>query len=173
MQVTLNAIDWEQLVAHQSAERYFELAMEDEVELDSVSCYEHMDWGDSAMYYFSLARVLEHLITVADKKTASHLKNGLCKIIAESGHPDEFKMSDASEGCYMLSMSPSTVRKIRGHIDKLDLQHCLELLKENPAPGEDRLMDELDDIFKPLVRQYTAMVYIAASRAYGLMGHCG
>ena len=73
----------------------------------------------------------------------------------------------------MLSMSPAAVKEAREHVDALDLQRCMELLHEDPAPGEERIMDDLDGIFVGLIRQYSAMVYVAASRNYGLLGHCG
>lgn len=173
MQVSLAAIDWEQLIGFGTAEEYLEKEFNGEVEVEGVSCYEEMHWGDSAICYFGVACVLKHLTGKADAETAAHLNGGLCKVIAENNHPDEFEMSQASEGCYMLSMSPSTVKEVKAHIDATDLEYCKSILRDNPAPEEKEIQEDLEDTFTWVINQYTEMVNVAASRNLGLLMHCG
>lgn len=171
MQVSVKAVNWEQLVAFGSAGNYLDSELEAESELiDCVSCYDYTDWGDSAVCYFRVASALDHLIDVADQNTAVHLKHGLGKVIAENGHPDDFQMYEISEGHCMLSMSPSTVKEVQAHIGTIDLRHCISMFKEYPVPGEE---EGFGEIFLWVTKQYIEMVNLAAEKNYGLLAHCG
>lgn len=175
MQVTLDAVDWEQLTSFCTAEKFLEWfqELEDENEFRTISCYGHGWASDSASQYFGVAAALEHLSVISDSDTAVHLREGIQKLIAESSQIDEFGMTQESDGCYWISACPVAVAKIKAHIDAVDFQQCVDLLTTHPPPDEDEIITNPDEMFLSFIEQHSRMVNIAVSNGYGLLGHCG
>ncbi len=175
MQVTLDAIDWTKLTSFPSSGDFFEWLdeLEDVDGFAEISCYDQGWDSDSAIQYFEVAGVLEHLAENCDEGTALHLREGIQKLISEEGHVDEFGVSEESEGLYWISASPEEVKGIKSHIDALDLRACADLLLKNPPPDADDILADLDGMFISYIKQHSRMVDAAVSHGYGLLGHCG
>jgi hypothetical protein len=174
MQVSLDAIDWEQLTSFGTMEKFLGwfYELDDENEFRKISCYGNGWSSDSAIEYFQVAEVLQHLTTIANAQTVEHLNNGIRLLIAENSHIDEFKTGDSSDGCYWISASPSSVQKLKSHVDALDLNQCIALLKARPL-SDAKIMAELDGMFVPFIKQHSKMIDLAVANNYGLLGHCG
>jgi hypothetical protein len=175
MQVSLDAIDWIQLTNFSSPDEFLEwyFDLEDEGEFRSLSCYDNGWDSDSAMQYFEVASALKHLADTSPPEKATHLREGIMKLIAESGHIDEFLLTEPSEGCYWISASPESVASMKNHLDAVDLQDCAASLRNNPPKDADEIMSDLDEMFISFVEQHRRMVDLAVSKGYGLLGHCG
>lgn len=175
MQVTLNAIDWNQLTQFSSAVEFLEwyYALEDEAEFRSLCCYDYGWESDSARQYCEVAYLLKHLASNSPVEMAEHLREGVMKLLADDGHIDEFAMLDPSGGCYWISSSPSSVSSIKVHFDATNLRECVATLRENPPADAEETMSDLDGLFVAFIEQHRRMVDLAASRGYGLLGHCG
>lgn len=174
MQVSLDAVDWAKLTSFPSPAEFLEWydELEDESEFGEVSCYDR-PWSDSAHQYMAVAEVIDHLISISDPETSGHLRQGIRRLVCESGQVDELGMGAATEGCTWISASPETTATIKGHIDAVDLDHCVALLRGRPAPVADEIMAELDAMFVDFIAQHARMVDTAVSLGYGLLGHCG
>jgi hypothetical protein len=175
MQVSLDAIDWSQLTSFPSPEEFLEwyYDLEDEEQFRSLSCYDKGWHSDSVIQYFEVASALKHLAATSLPERATHLREGIMKLIAENGQVDEFSLAEPSEGCYWISASPASVATIKTHLDAVDLQDCAASLRANPPEGADELMSELNDMFISFIEQHRRMIDLAASKGYGLLGHCG
>ena len=175
MQVSLDAIDWEQLISFPSAAEFLEwyYDLEDEEKFRRLSCYDHGWRSDSAIQYFEVAGVLEHLAAISEAETSKHLREGVQRLIAESDQIDEFAMCEPSEGCYWISACPATVVIIKSHLDAIDLNHCVALLSQQPPADAEEIMADLDGMFVSFIKQHSEMVDLAVSKGYGLLGHCG
>ena len=174
MQISLNAIDWTQLTSFSTAEKFLEWYEDkEEDELRLISCYDNGWDSDSAIQYFEVAAVLEHLSSICDSDTTVHLREGIQKLVAETGQIDEFEMMEPSDGLYWISASPTTTALIKAHIDAVDLQQCVELLRSDPPTDADDIMEDLDEMFVSFIKQHSKMVDVAVSTGYGLLGQCG
>ena len=175
MQVTLDAIDWNQLLNFSTPGDFIEwlYEIEDEEDFRSMSCYDNGWISDSVMQYFEVAGALKHLAEIGPSETATHLREGIMKLISENGHIDEFHLADASEGCYWISASPASVVTIKSHLDSVDIQACVTHLRNKPPKEASNIMKDLDNLFVAFINQHRHMIDLAVANGYGLLGHCG
>jgi hypothetical protein len=132
------------------------------------SCYD-LGWNsDSAIQYFEAAECLDHLRPHLDAATLEHLDQGLGRLLAENGQVDEFGHAEASEGHSWISASPETTRAILGHIEAVDLEHLIAILRRHPAAS-----DDAETSLRVMFTQHREVVRAAAARGLGLVGHCG
>lgn len=174
MQVTLNAIDWEQMTSFGSSKNFIDWYIEDPEDgrVRVLSCQDY-NWADSAMLYNEVADVMEHLATICDSNLANSLRGGVMKLIANSPLVDDFHTAEASDGCFWLSASPSSTALIKTEMERLDLDELVRVLKKNPAEGSEEIVEDLDEYFVGYIEMHLEMVNLAVSRGYGLLGHCG
>ncbi len=175
MQVSLDAINWKLLSKFETPEEFIEYICEldNEEEHRALICSSPEWYSDSATQYFEVASALAYLAEAAEPDTSRHLREGIQRLISEDGHVDEFQLLEPSEGCYWISASPPTVVAIKSHIDALDLDACVSLLREDPARHSADLMADLERGFVSFIRQHVHVVDLAASKGFGLLGHCG
>jgi hypothetical protein len=177
MQVSLDACDWAKITSFGSAENYVEFLLNDDIPDDEKYAFQvsigSSRWCDSFMLYMSAYTVLQHLAEISDPVTADHLRRGIQQLIVESGHPDEFAMAEASDGCYWISISPPAVVEIKAHIDATDFDRCLDLLETNPCMEDGKLLIVPKAQLLESIDQHRQVVDLAVSKGYGLLGHVG
>ena len=158
MQVTLDLATLEELTA----------ADGDPPESSNPSCYD-LGWNsDSAIQYFEAAECLLHLRPHLDAATLEHLDQGIGRLLAENGQLDEYGTADTTEGHGWISVSPETTRALLAHIEAVDLERLIEILRRHPGP-----VDDAEAGLRTMFTQHRAMVREAAARGLGLLGHCG
>jgi hypothetical protein len=168
----LNPIDWAKLQAFGSAGDFFadrDLDPVEELTPEDCICHDNGWESDSATQYFQVAEALENLLVDVAPEVAVTLKNGIMRLVCESGHVDEFQTGAASEGHYWLSASPETARELLRLVEAVDWQQLVSL--HSAKADADSELDAAD--FMECISQHLAILRIAAHRKLGLLGHCG
>ncbi len=174
MQVTLDIVDWNELVKFGTPKAFLDYFYEEEDDPDwLVTCYD-LGWdSDSFLQYGEVAWAIEgvlHHLTPTERRQA---EAGLLPLISQGKQVDELKMAPASEGCWWISASPATTRSIHENLRGLDLQRLGQLVQEVRPPDAGELVDHVDTDFIPFIEQHRRVVAAAVKRGYGLLGHCG
>ena len=175
MQVTLDPINWNELTKYPSAEDYFEwlYELEDEDDYITISCYDHGWYSDSAIQYFKIAEALEYVLQFLAPETKENLQEGLLKLISYEHRVDEFMTDQASDHCYWISASPKTTKVILKNIKNTEFNIIKQALIDSPTPEFDSLLNNFDTSTIPFIKQHIDIMEVAASKNFGIMGHCG
>lgn len=174
MQVTLDPVDWTKLTRFPSAQEYFDWAYESDGDaLPEGYDLDDSGWtSDSAMQYFDVAEALEHVQGVVDAPAAENLARGILRVLCVNGHVDDFGTGPATDNHHWISASPETTREIWEHARLTDWREVSDVLRRNPPKFGD-VHNAIDTVFMPVVEQHLRVLELAASRGWGLMGHCG
>lgn len=174
MQVTLDIVDWNELVKFGTPKAFLDYFHEEDDDSDwLVSCYD-LGWdSDSFLQYNEVAAAIEGILDRVPPGDRRQVEVGLLPLISQGKQVDEFKMGPASEGCWWISASPETTRSIHENLSRLDLQRLGQLVQEVRPPDAGELPDHVDTDFIPFIEQHRRVVAAAVKRGYGLLGHCG
>jgi hypothetical protein len=172
MQVTLDLINWSELIQHPSAEDYIDWVfnLEDEGKSIALSCYKYGWESDSAIQYFELAEAFEYALQFLDSDTKEIIQKGLLKLISYEHRVDEFMMAPASDDCYWISASPKTTKEILKFFKNTDFNKIKQALIENPNSEFESLLNDFDSSVIPFVKQHIKILEAAASKEFGIMG---
>ena len=157
MQVTCFAFDWKAVKSRPTAVAvYEELICSDEVDRYTTQLPDDAWCSDSATQHFETADELEECVEDAPKKMRPALR-ALSRIISTGESVDELGLSQLSDGCYFVSMSPETVRELLAATRAIDLS-CVCALSEEA---------------KEWCGQWLQALSFADKEGLGLIGHCG
>jgi hypothetical protein len=164
MQVSLDAVDWKWLTSLSPPRARID-AMLDGTGNESghIEMFEPFeDWISSAILHEDIWDAIEYWAKDAEKTLSARLLAAWAPLLSGEEEFDELNLSDLSEGCFHLSLSPASVKRIVTAMDKLDL----------PMMAHEINPDEEKDVLTFLT-QRAAVVRLAKSKGWGIVGHMG
>jgi hypothetical protein len=174
MQVTLNLVDWTELLKLGTPKAFLDFFYEVEDDPRWLAPGERFGWdSDSFLQYNEVAWAIEGILDRLTPSERQQVVAGLLPLISQGKQIDEFGMSPASEGYWWISASPGTTRKIHDNLSRLDLQRLGALVQKVRPPDAGELVDHVDTDFIPFIEQHRRVVAAAVTRGWGLLGHCG
>jgi hypothetical protein len=164
MQVTCFGFKWDEVKKRKSAQQIVdEMILTDDIDLYSVPLPEEIWKSDSGSQHFATIEALEEFSETPEASEYPGLDD-VRRLLANGPSIDELGISELTDDCYYVSMSPATVAKMAGVFRALELDRLAEDAQTDDLPAE-----ELEE----WLRQWKDALAFAASQKLGLIGHCG
>lgn len=175
MQVTLDIVDWNELLKFGTPHAFLKYFYEEEDDPRWIVSGRRFRWEcDSFLRYGKVAGAVEAVLDRLTPAERQRVEAGFLPIISSQGKQvDEFKMGTASEGCWWISTSPPITHTIHENLSRLDIRRLGRLVQEVRPPDAGDLVDHVDTDFIPFIEQHRRVVAAAVKRGCGLLGHCG
>jgi hypothetical protein len=155
MQVSAFCFDWNEVLKRTSAEQIVEeMILTDDIDIYTKDLPDGIWMSDSAIQHFEAADEIEKAIAVA--LDPPELKD-IATVISTGEALDELGISDLTDGCYFISISPSRIELLLQSLRRLDVEG---------VPG-------LSSDTKDWIGQWKSALEYASSKGFGLIGHCG
>ena len=128
MQVTLDIVDWNELLKFGSPRAFLDYLRNEENEPRWLLGADALGWeSDSFLQYNEVAWAIEGILNRLAPSERQQVEVGLLPLISQGKQVDEFGMSPASAGHWFISASPATTRTIGQNLSLLDLPHLAAL----------------------------------------------
>jgi len=155
MQITAFCFDWVEVQKRTSAEQIVEeMIHTDDIDIYTKDLPDGVWTSDSASQHFEAAEQIE--LAVGASPDQPELKD-IATVISTGEALDELGISDLTDGCYFISISPSRIESLLQSFQRLDVEG---------VPG-------LSSDTKDWIEQWKSALECASSKGFGLIGHCG
>lgn len=164
MQVTCFGFKWDEVKKRKSGQQIVdEMILTDDIDLYSVPLPDGLWLSDSGTQHFATIEALEEF-SVTPKSSEYPGLGEVRRLLANGPSIDELGISELTDGCYYVSMSPTTVARMDGVFGALQLDRLAAVAQTDDIAAED---------LKEWLRQWKGALAFAASQKLGLIGHCG
>ena len=155
MQVSTFCFDWNEVLKRTSAEQIVEEMIEtDDIDIYTKDLPDGVWMSDSAIQHFEAADEIE--LALSSSPDQPELKD-IATIISTGEALDELGISDLTDGCYFISISPSRIESLLQSFQQLDIEGVSGLSSDT----------------KNWIEQWKSALEYASSKGFGLIGHCG
>ena len=155
MQITAFCFDWVEVQKRTSAEQIVEeMIHTDDIDIYTKDLPDGVWTSDSASQHFEAAEQIE--LAVGASLGQPELTD-IATVISTGEALDELGISDLTDGCYFISISPSRIESLLQSFQRLDVEG---------VPG-------LSSDTKDWIEQWKSALEYASSKGFGLIGHCG
>jgi hypothetical protein len=155
MQITAFCFDWVEVQKRTSAEQIVEeMIHTDDIDIYTKDLPDGVWTSDSASQHFEAAEQIE--LAVGASPDQPELTD-IATVISTGEALDELGISDLTDGCYFISISPSRIEPLLQSFQRLDVEG---------VPG-------LSSDTKDWIEQWKSALEYASSKGFGLIGHCG
>ena len=155
MQVSTFCFDWNEVLKRTSAEQIVEEMIEtDDIDIYTKDLPDGVWMSDSAIQHFEAADEIE--LALSSSPDQPELKD-IATIISTGEALDELGISDHTDGCYFISISPSRIESLLQSFQQLDIEGVSGLSSDT----------------KNWIEQWKSALEYASSKGFGLIGHCG